>query len=311
MANDGLKIGLALGGGAARGLAHLGVIEVLEQAGVPVHLIAGSSMGSLVGVMYATQPRVDKLIRKATEFFASEAFLNSRIHNLNRGEEEEPRGVWASFGKRLRQGLVLGSQVTRLSYLEEEDLFGLLRPFVDDRDLRSLQIPMTVVVCDLVEGRELLLRKGPAIDAIAASSAVPGAFPPIRINGVECVDGGTVHMVPARIVREMGADVVIAVNVSHDYLEPPELKRALELFFRTHEITKRTLIDMQLREADVVVTPNVGPYHWADFGSTDKIIDAGREAAAAALPDIQRILADASRGFWRSLFHRRSRSERD
>jgi NTE family protein len=305
MANDGLKIGLALGGGAARGLAHLGVLEVLEREGVPIQMIAGSSMGSLVGVMYATQPRVEKLIRKATQFFASEAFANSKIHNLNRGEEDPERGVWAAFGKRLRQGLVLGSQVTRLSYLEKEDLYEMLRAFVDDRDLRSLLIPMTVVVCDLVGGRELLLRKGSAIDAIAASSAVTGAFPPIKINDVECVDGGVVNMVPARVVREMGADAVIAVNVSHDYLEPPELKRALELFFRTHEITKRTLIDLQLREADVVITPNVGQYHWADFGAAEKIIAAGREAAEAALPDVRRVLERASRGFWRSLFRAR------
>jgi NTE family protein len=297
-----LKIGLALGGGAARGLAHLGVLEVLEREQVPVDFIAGSSMGSLVGAMYAAQPRVDKLVKKATQVYGSESFASSKIHYLRRGEEEENSGLLDSVAKRLKQGLVLGSQVTRLSFLEKDDLYELLRPFVDDRDIRSLQIPLGVVVCDLQNSRELVVRKGPVIDAVAASSAVPGAFPPIRLGELECVDGGVVNMVPVSVVRQMGADLVIAVNVSHDSVHPAELKRALELFFRTHEITKRVLIDLQLREAEVVITPQVGQYHWADFTVADKIIAAGREAAEAALPAIHDLLRRTRGTFWKRFF---------
>lgn len=297
------KVGLALGGGAARGLAHLGVLEVLEREGVPIDCMAGTSMGSLAGAMYAAQPRIEKIIKKTMQFYNSEEFNQSKIHNLMRGEEEEA-GFFEAVGKRVRQGLVLGSQVTRLSYLEKEDLFDLLRPFVDDRDIRSLQIPLGIVVCDLRNGRELVLRKGPVIDAVAASSAVPGAFPPIRVNELECVDGGVVNMVPVSVARQMGADLVIAVNVTHAFMHPAELKRALLLFFLTQEITKQILIEKQLADADVVITPSVGQYHWADFRSADKVIAAGRQAAEDALPQIRLALSRAGKPRWRRLFSR-------
>lgn len=289
------KIGLALGGGAARGLAHLGVLRVLEREGIPIDLIAGTSMGSLVGAMYAGQPRIEKLIQRAQEFFGSPEFVNSKIHYLKRGEEEQ--GFFESVGSSIRRTWMLGSTVTRTAFLEAEDLYDLLRRFVDDRDIRSLQIPLAIIVCDLLAGEEVVLKRGPLIDAIAASSAVPGAFPPIKIGERECIDGGVVHMVPGSVARDMGADFVIAVNVSHELLKPPELKRALEIFFRTQEITKQTLINHQLNEADVVITPPVGEIHWADFTAAEKIIEIGQETAEKAMPEIRQALGKQKR--WR------------
>lgn len=295
----GRRVGLALGGGAARGLAHLGVLQVLEREKIPIDLIAGTSMGGLVGALYSAQPWIDRLVKQVTAFYSSEDFRQSRLHQLKRGEEEE-LGFLSTVGQKIRQGRLLGSQVTRLSFLDKEDLYNLLRPFVDDRDIRSLQIPLSIVTCDLKSGREIILNKGSVIDAVAASSAVPGAFPPIPLNGVECIDGGTVNMVPISVVQEMGADLVIAVNVSHEMPKPAELRRALEVFFRTHEITKRTLIEMQLTRADVVITPEVGQYHWADFSQADQIIEMGRRSAESALPEIRRALRRLN-----SFFHRR------
>lgn len=291
------KIGLALGGGAARGLAHLGVLDVLEREGVPIDLIAGTSMGSLVGAVYAGQQRAAKLIEKAVAFYASPEFTNSRIHNLRRGEQED-LGFFDSVSVGVRKGLALSSQVTRISYLDRDDLLALLRPFVDDRDIRSLPIPLGVVTCDLAAGVQRVFRKGPLIDAVAASSAIPGAFPPIEIDGVPCIDGGIVNMVPVSVARDMGAELVIAVNVSHDSMKPADLKRALEVYFHTHEITKRVLIAHQLRDADVVVTPQVGEHHWADFSAASRIIEAGRVAAEAALPEIRRVVQKARKRFW-------------
>jgi NTE family protein len=282
-------VGLALGGGAARGLAHLGVLEVLEREGLHIDMMAGTSMGSLFGAMYAAQPRIDKLVKKALQFYASPQFQNSRIHNLRRGAVED-LGFLDSVTQRVKTGLALSSQVTRISYLDRDDLYDLLKPFVDDRDIRSLSIPVGVVTCDITAGVEHVFRRGAVIDAVAASSAIPGAFPPITIGDHEYIDGGIVNMVPVSAVRAMGAQTVIAVNVSHDALQPADLKRALEVYFRTHEITKRLLIQQQLRDADVIITPLVGEHHWADFSAAERIIAAGREAAETALPAVRRAL---------------------
>ncbi|HPM78761.1 MAG TPA: patatin-like phospholipase family protein [bacterium] len=286
-------VGLALGGGAARGLAHLGVLRVLEREQVPIDLISGTSMGSLVGALYAGNPRAEKLIAKAQKFYQSEEFAQSRIHGLKRNEEVQ--GFFDSFTQTVKRGLMIGSTVTRLGFLDREDLYSLLSNFIDDSDIRNLLIPLGIVVCDLLTGQEVVLRRGPIIDAVAASSAVPGAFPPIRIGEMECIDGGVVNMVPISVVREMGADVVIAVNVSHDLLKPPELKRALEIYFRTQDITKRLLIEKQLEAADVVITPQVGHIHWADFTAAETIIKLGEQAAEEALPRIRELFAEKPR----------------
>ncbi len=299
--NPGSGIGLALGGGAARGLAHLGVLQVLEREGIAINALAGTSMGALIGAVYAISPRSERLVEKVVKFYSSPEFTESRLHDLRRGAEED-LGFFDAVSKRLRKGIALGSQVTRISYLTRDDLYDLLKPFVDDRDLRSLHIPLGVVACDLAAGVQHVFRKGSMIDAIAASSAIPGAFPPIKVNDTEYIDGGIVNMVPVSVVREMGAKVVIAINVSHDAMHPAELKRALEVYFRTHEITKKALIDKQLREADVVITPQVGEHHWADFSAAEKIIAAGRQATEEALPAIRKAQRKARPSVWRRLF---------
>ncbi len=298
------QVGLALGGGAARGLAHLGVLSVLEREHVPIDLVAGTSMGALIGVMYCATPRVDKLIERMNRYFTDPAFTESKIHFLKRSEEDV--GFLESVSNVVRRGLIIGSSVTRPSFLDREDLFEMLRAFVDDRDIRGLAIPMAVVACDLMNARQIVFTRGPVIDAVAASSAVPGAFPPIKVGDVECIDGGVVNMVPVSVVREMGADIVIASNVSHELLHPPEMRRGLEIYFRTQEITKQTLIALQLSDADAVITPSVGKIHWADFTAAQRIVELGEEAAKEALPRIRQALEEAGRGgFWRNLWGRK------
>ena len=283
-------VGLALGGGAARGLAHLGALRVLEREHIPIDLVSGTSMGSLVGALYCSNPRAEKLITKAQNFYQSEQFVQSPIHNLKRNDEVQ--GFFDSFTQTVRRGIMIGSTVTRMGFLDREDLYELLENFVDDSDIRNLRIPLGIVVCDLLSGKEVVLRRGPIIDAVAASSAVPGAFPPIKIGEMECIDGGVVNMIPISVAKAMGADVVIAVNVSHDSLKPPELKRALEIYFRTQDITKRVLIEKQLEAADVIITPQVGHIHWADFTAAETIIKLGEQAAQQALPQIRQALAE-------------------
>lgn len=298
------KVGLALGGGAARGLAHLGVLRVLERENVPIDMIAGSSMGALAGALYAANPKIEKIILRAATFFTSPEFVDSKLHYLKRGEEEI--GFFESVSNAVKRGLMISSAVTRLSFLEREDLYELLGHFVDDRDIRSLQIPLAIVACDLARGAEVVFRKGPIIDAIAASSAVPGAFPPVRIGGMDCIDGGVVNMVPVSAIRDMGADLVIAVNVSHDLPQPAEMKRALEVFFHTHEITKQVLINLQIADADIVLTPSVGHIHWADFTAAERIIQIGEDVAQQAMPQIRQALVKLTRRQVWPRFYRRA-----
>ncbi len=281
-----VRVGLALGGGAARGLAHLGVVEALRDAGIPVDVVAGTSMGALVGAMFARNADATAMLAEATRFLRSPEFRQARIHRLQR-ETPAEKSVLDAVSRYISRGRVLASTVTRPSVLDAEDLYELLGFFVDDRDIRSLRLPFLAVATDLRTGEEVILDRGPVIDAVAASSAVPGAFPPIVVGGRECVDGGVVNMVPVSVLRDMGLDYVIASNVSHELPVPADAMKALATHFRTHEITKRTLTRLQVRFADAVITPRVGQIHWADFTRSDEVIEAGRLAARDVLDTIR------------------------
>ena len=288
-----LKIGLALGGGAARGMAHLGLIEVLEKKGIKIDLVAGTSMGALVGSLYCIEGSILGVMENALAFLKSPEFKNAKIHRLYRENNAEEGKAFQSFSHYIQRGRVIASTVTRSSALNVEDLYELLGFFVDDRDIANLKIPFRAIATDLVAGRQVVIDKGPVIDAVAASSAVPGAFPPIKIGDRLCVDGGIINMVPVTEVLNMGADYVIAANVIHDLPLPGDSMKALEIYFRSHQITKLALTDQHLCFADAVLSPDVGKYHWADFSQFEKCIEAGREAAESfadkILKDIKRL----------------------
>jgi NTE family protein len=287
-----LKVGLALGGGAARGLAHIGLIEVLEQNGVKVDLVAGTSMGALVGSLYCIDGAIAKVADDALNFLRSPQFKNAKIHRLHKEDGTTENSPFQSFSYYIQRGRVIASTMTRSSALDVEDLYELLGFFVDDRDIKNLKIPFHAIATDLVAGEQVILEEGPVIDAVAASSAVPGAFPPIKIGDRLCVDGGIINMVPVSEVCRMGADYVIAANVIHDLPIPGDSMKALEIYFRSHQITKLALTDHHLRFADVILSPDVGKYHWADFSQFEQCIEAGR---AVARQYVDKIVSDIKR----------------
>jgi NTE family protein len=286
-----VKVALVFGGGAARGLAHLGVLNVLERAQIPIDMVVGTSMGALVGAMYATHGRVDSFLTKSVDYLHSTEFAESKIHSLRQGEGEgEEQGFFNQVSKVVRRAQVVSSTMTRRSYFSPEEVREFFAHFVDDRDIAKLKLPFCALATDLLTGEQVEIDSGSVIQATMASSAIPGAFPPVKIGERTCIDGGMVNMVPATVALKRGADFVIAINVSHELPKPPEIKRALEIYFRAHEITKRMLIDHQIKFADVVITPHVGAIHWADFTKTDELIEAGEKAAEEKLPAIWALL---------------------
>lgn len=254
------RIALALGGGAARGFAHIGVIEALAQAGVKADLVVGTSAGSLVGALHASG--------------MTPAALRSAALSL----EEGALGDWTISAKGLLKGRALQDLVNRM---------------VGARPIERFPVPYAAVACDLYNGRARLLRSGDAGLAVRASSAVPGVFEPVRIDGREYVDGGLVSPVPVRPARELGADVVIAVDIGSKpvFQETDTMARVL---LQTFTIMSQHLAAQELREADVVVTPAIGDLGSGDFRQRMLAIEEGRKAATAALPAIRAAIARAT-----------------
>ena len=250
-----LKIGLALGGGAARGFAHVGVIAVLEEAGLRPHFIVGTSAGSLVAALYASGKTSAQLQQTA----------------LNMEEVALTDWMLPIVGRGMFRGEALGRYVNEL---------------VAGRLIENMSIPLGIVATDLNSGEALLFQRGDTGTAVRASSAVPAVFLPVKINGREYVDGGLVSPVPVRFARRMGADVVVAVDIS----SPPEGNPSdgtLQILLQTFAIMGKSINQYELKDADVVVHPSQVGLKGADFSSRQRAIDAGRAAMLAALPALK------------------------
>ncbi len=253
------RLGLALGGGAARGFAHVGVIQVLEQNGIRPDFVVGTSAGSMVAAMYASGKTAAEL--EATALSMEEATLTDWSLPI------------------LGRGVLRGEALTRY-----------VRQAVGGKLLENMQIPLGVLATDLATGQGVLFRRGDTAQAVRASSAVPGVFAPVHIAGRDYVDGGLVAPVPVRHARDMGAEVVLAVDIS----SAPEGNSAVgsvQVLLQTFAIMGQSINRHELAGADVVLRPALTGVGSADFTARLRSIEAGRTAMQAALPQLRTQLA--------------------
>ena len=251
------RIGLALGGGAARGFAHIGVIQVLEEAGIKPDLVVGTSAGSLVAALYATGRPGAELARVALAM------------------DESAITDWSFPGR----GLIRGEALAR--YVREQ---------TGGKTIEQLAMPLGIVATDLDSGLPMLFQRGDVGMAVRASSAVPAVFQPVKIGSREYVDGGLVSPVPVRFARQMGAELVIAVDIS----SPPDGNATgdpFKMLLQTFAIMGKSINQFELKDADIVVRPLLAGVSSADFTARKRAIDAGRAAALAALAGLRARIA--------------------
>ncbi|MCE2657424.1 MAG: patatin-like phospholipase family protein [Rubrivivax sp.] len=247
------RIALALGGGAARGFAHIGVIQVLESQGIRPDIIVGTSAGSLVAALYA------------------DGKTGAELESLALTLDESALTDWSLPSR----GVLRGDALARW-----------VRQATGGKAIEQLSRPLGIVATDLQTGTGVLFQRGDTGQAVRASSAVPAVFQPVRIAEREYVDGGLVAPVPVRFARQMGATHVIAVDISM----PPELGSpdgTLGLLLQTFAIMGRSINQYELREADVVLRPQMIGLSSADMSNRVRAIRAGREAASAQLPALR------------------------
>jgi NTE family protein len=251
-------IGLALGGGFARGFAHLGVLQVFEQNQIPISHIAGTSVGSILGAAYASGAPLERIIATCRTL---------RFRDIAR---------W---------------RVSRLGLASNRRLGHLIGRVFDSRQFEDLRIPLAVVATDLSSGEPVVFTQGNLVDAIRASCAFPGLFEPVEI-GTRCLaDGGLVAPVPTHAVRDLGAATVIAVSVGvqDGYHAAPT--NIFQVVSRAVSASQKHQLAIWERDADVVLRPEVQSLAWDDFDRASEAIQAGAEAARRALPRIQKLLA--------------------
>ncbi len=285
-----LKIGLALGSGGARGLAHAGVLEALEEAGIRADLVAGTSMGSIVGGLYAQDPDPARVWNRLEAYVTNEEFASYWAPFVPKDENEarDPQSRLAGVFDFMQRKLIAVKTVTRLYMQEDIKLRGPLAELFGPISFEQLEIPLATVALDLISGQSVVFTSGPLVDGVYASSAIPSVFPPVMQEGRMICDGGGPFRVPVEACRDMGADFIIGVDIPA--FEETSFTTGLDLILRSNTIARQRLNRFVCATADFVIRPRVTEFHWADFGQGEACRARGYAAARDALPELKRLL---------------------
>lgn len=251
------RVGLVLGGGGARGFAHVGVIRVLEQERIPLDVVVGTSVGSLIGALYAAERNSFDLEWTAFQLRQEDLF--------------DFRLVNAVLGMGLARG---------------EQLEAFVKGKVKVQNIEELKLPFAAVATDLNWGKRIVLERGSIARAVRASSAIPGIFEPVQHDGKLLVDGGVVDNLPVDVARAKGADLVVAVDISQD-VGNVNIKNMADVLLQATNIMFEVNVASRRGSADVLVTPKVGGVGMLDFTQRKACMDAGIEATRAAIPRIR------------------------
>ena len=277
------KVGLVLSGGAARGLAHVGVLKALEEQGIHIDAIAGTSMGAVIGGLYASGYKIDELEKLALSIDWKDALSDAPDREdvpFRRKQDDRDFLIKQklSFRDDGSLGLPLGViQGQNLSLLLE----SLLAHSSDIRDFDKLPIPFRAVATDIVNGEKVVFRKGHLPQVIRASMSIPAVFAPVEINGQLLVDGGMVDNIPVDVAREMGVDIVIVVDIGTPLRGRKELSTVFDILNQSITLMTRTNSEVQLaslKPDDILIQPALASYGATDFGRSADIINAGYRA---------------------------------
>ncbi len=253
---DRPKIGLALGSGGARGFAHLGIIKVLVENQIPIDYIAGSSMGSLVACFYASGLDLNRLYKLATSF---------------------------------KRKYYLDFTVPKMGFIAGKRIKDLIRLLTKGKRLEELNIPVSVDATDLMKGEKVVFTEGPIADAVRSSISIPGVFVPEKKDGRLLVDGGVIDRVPVSVVKEMGADLVIAVDVSR-VKRDAEITNIYDVIMQSLDIMQMELVENRQIASDVMIRPQVEKYSARAFTNIEEIILMGEEEARKHIEQIKKII---------------------
>ncbi len=271
------KVGLALSGGAARGLAHIGVLEILEKEEVPINMISGTSMGAIVGAMYARGESASKIKEVALDL------------------------GWRELAQ------IVALTQPKAGLLSVRKIKARLKEIIGEVDFADLQMPFACVATDIITGEEVVIQHGPVLEAVIASMSLPVIFRAARWHGRYLVDGGVVNPVPVSVLKDMGADFIIASNVvikPADRVQNTQLEEEVQkevvkakepnifnIVMQLVNITSYQAVKSSLNGADIVIKPRVADIGVGDFGNARKCIYQGKLAAQASVPEIKRLLA--------------------
>ena len=276
MASKTIKIGLVLGGGGARGLGHIGVLKALKKHSIPIHIVAGTSIGAVIGAMYAATLDPHWIENKFKEFIDSEAYKRIGLHRLVPTSQPNS-SIFQTAATYMKNQIIINLANDRLGILKQERLSEIIEFLLPVKTFEELKIPFSCLAVDLNSGEDVVFNSGNLIEAIVASSAIPGYIPPIEKDRMLLTDGAVSCPVPVKTVRKMGADFRISVDVGLNHFEPLENPNLLQVLGRAEQITSTRLGEVKSEKADITIRPDTMNVFWAEFDKIDQLIKLGAE----------------------------------
>lgn len=296
-----LPFTLVLGGGGARGLAHVGVLKALERIGLVPSLIVGTSMGSLVGGMYSQLLSADDVEKKLKEFMEGFFFKRIGLEQFSEIDTKGSRSVWERFATHLRHRYFLSKSALGSGKFAQMTLIQSLRMLLEEKDIRDLSLRCAVVASDLSTGEEYVFTSGSIITAVAASSAIPGVVAPLEISSHLFVDGKATSTIPVPAARALSKDPIVAVDVRRSLGNFKDHRHGFEIVIRAGDVTNNKLNDIHLQQADIVLKPDVKDINWNEFHRLDYCIQAGERTVEE---NLQRLTARVAGGKIRAIMRR-------
>ncbi|MCB2228954.1 MAG: patatin-like phospholipase family protein [Desulfarculaceae bacterium] len=292
---------MALGGGGARGFAHVGVIEAFEAHGVVIDNIVGVSAGAVAGAGYALGYSTTKMREQVLAFSETELARHPRLAAMRSNDEQSCHGLADRVTRLFCQGLLVKSFFLDRALVGADFFHEMVRFFLPPAKIEDARIPFAAVATDVISGEAVLLEHGDLRRAVQASCSVPGVAEPVELNGRHLIDGGAVCLVPTDFARRLGkGGLVVAVNVDREVAVSDLPGQAMEYYLRATEIQSYHLAQLLCEQADLALQPALGDVHWADFGRSAWIMDQGRRAGEEAWQNLERLLKSGG-PWWKRL----------
>ncbi|OLN21480.1 esterase [Domibacillus antri] len=251
------KIGLALGSGGARGFAHIGVLRVLQEENIPVHIIAGSSMGALVGALYGAGHNMEQLYKLSTAF---------------------------------QRKFFLDCIVPKMGFIAGRKIKDFIRLFTHGKRIEDLNVQLAIVATDIQAAEKVVFTEGPIAEAVRASIAIPGVFVPEKIDGRLLVDGGVIDRVPVSVAKDLGADIVIGVDVA-SVKKNAEITTIFDVIMQSIDILQLEIIESRTLASNMMIRPPVNSYNSRAFTHIPEIIEAGEQIAREHVEAIKQLIS--------------------
>ena len=270
---SGPIIGLALGGGGARGAAHVGALQVLHDNQIPIHQIAGTSIGSVVGAMYAATLDPQWIENRFKEFIDSEEFRALGIKHLI----DRPSSSSSAFNqvvKKIKDQIVLAMSLHQNSFIKKRRLKDAFKFLIPVATFDELQIPLKIIATDLNACEHVVYETGDLVEAATRSGSIPGFVEPTEIDHQLIVDGGASMSLPTTIIRKE-VDILIGIDIRRKGMKPLQETNIYEIVMRSYMITYQNLIENCTKAADVLISPEVEDYQWSEFGKLDYFFNQG------------------------------------